>query len=107
MFFDLLSSYRFRRNVSAGLHCHGKIVTSMFLDVAATSSSVDFASFAFSRFFRTRHLEKLYVCKMTISLSSVHVYSLISSIGLTYFHRIKGGQFTTVTYSSVLSNTNK
>jgi len=42
--FDFLSFYRFRRNVSAGLHFHCKIVTWMlldlFLDLAATSSSL-------------------------------------------------------------------
>ena len=37
MSFYFLSSYRFRRNVSAGLHCHCKIVTWMFLDLVATS----------------------------------------------------------------------
>jgi len=45
--FDFLSFYRFRRNTSAGLNCHCKIVTWIFLDLAATSSSLIFASFTF------------------------------------------------------------
>jgi len=47
--FDFPSPYRFRRNVSAGLHCQCKIVTWIFLDLVATSSSLVFASFAFLR----------------------------------------------------------
>jgi len=53
------------------------------------------------------HLDKLYICKGDDPLSSFHVYLLISSIGLPYFHRKKGEQFTTVTYLSVLSTLNK
>ena len=52
MFLDFLTSYRFRRYVSAGFHCHFKIVTWMFLDLAATSSSLIFL-FCFLVFFRT------------------------------------------------------
>jgi len=44
---------------------------------------------------------------MTIPLSSVHVYALISSIGLPQFHLKKGGQLATVTYLSVLSTLHK
>ena len=41
------------------------------------------------------------------SLFSVHVHLLISSTGLLYFQRKKGGQFTAITYLSVLSTLNK
>jgi len=41
-------------------------------------------------------LDKLCTCKGDDRLFSVHVYLLISSIGLSYFQRKKGGQFTTV-----------
>jgi len=53
---------------------------------------------------KTVKLTKL--VKVTIRLSSVHVYLLISSIGLRYFHCKKGEPFTTVTYLSVLSTRN-
>ena len=101
MSFDFLSSYSFRRKVSARLHCHCKIVTWMFLDLAATSSSFIFAS-CFFTFFRTTWISSTLV-KVTIFLSSVHVYLLLTSIGLHYFHSKKGGLFMTVTYLSVLS----
>jgi len=77
----------------------------MFLDLAATSSSLIVDSFAFLRFLD--HLDKLYICKGDDPFSSVHVYLLISSTALPYFHRKKGEQFTTVTYLSVLSTLNK
>ena len=101
MFFDFLSSYRFRRNVSAGLHCHCKIVTWTFLDLTATCSSLIVAS-CFHTSFRTTWISSTLV-KMTIPLSSVHVYLLICSIKLPYFHCKKGGQLTSVSYLSVLS----
>jgi len=42
-------------------------------------------------------MDKLTLLIGTIPLFSVHTYLLISSIGLTYFQRKKGGHFTTVT----------
>jgi len=69
-----LPSYRFRR-----LHCHCKIVTWMFLDLAATSSSLNFAS-CFFKFFRTTWINSTLV-KVTMSLFSVHIYLLIISSG--------------------------
>jgi len=68
---------------------------SVILDLAAASSSLIFASFAFCAFWN--HLDKLYTCKSHDPLSSVHVYLLLSSIGLPYLNRRKEGQFTTVT----------
>jgi len=64
MFFDFLSSYRFHRNVSVGLHCHCKIATWMFLDLVATSSSLIFAS-CFYTSFRTTWISSTSI-KMTI-----------------------------------------
>ena len=73
--------YRFRRNVSAAIHCHCKIVTWMFLDLAATSSSLIFASFAFLRLLeplgKSLHLLRLWP-------PSVHDYLLIRSIRLRH-----------------------
>jgi len=44
----------------------------MFLDLAATSSSLIFASFAFQCFLN--YLDKLYTCKGDDRFFSVHVY---------------------------------
>jgi len=45
------------------------------------------------------HYESEFVC-----IPDLDFRSPLNSIGLPYFHRKKGGQFTTVTYLSVLSH---
>jgi len=57
--------------------------------------------------FFSNHLHKLCICEDDDPLSSVHIYLLVISIGLPYFHRKKGEQFTTLTYLSVLSTLHK
>jgi len=54
----------------------------MFLDLAATSSSL------ISPLFKN-HLDKLHACKEDDALFSVHVYLLISTTELPYFQRKK------------------
>jgi len=47
-------------------------------------------------------LDKLYTCQGNDPLFSVRVYLLMTSTELPHFQRKRGGQFTTVTYLSVL-----
>jgi len=75
----------------------------MFFDLVATSSSLILPLLFFNIF--QNHLDKFYTCKGDGPLFlAVFIYQLNRT---AIFLRTKGGQFTAVTYLSVLSTLKK
>jgi len=94
-------SYKIRRDVSAGLRCHCRIVILNLSWFSWWLQLLSFLPLILFYVFRTTWISSA-VVNVSILLFSVHVYLLISlRIGLPYIHQKKGG-LTPVTLLTII-----